>query len=80
MVGYLLAFLVPIIALPLVLFVLLRFGYRLFARPYLRLLRMRRYRNNRDLRDAANRGRCKVIVNPHRANSDPRPSPPEAER
>jgi hypothetical protein len=55
-VGYLLAFLIPIIALPLVLYVLLRFAYRMFARPYLRLWRMRHYRNNKDLMEAVRRG------------------------
>ena len=58
-VGYVMGslfYLLFIIALPLVLFVLLWFGYRIFARPYLRLLRMRRYRNNKELMEAVRRG------------------------
>lgn len=54
--GSLLLYLVPIILLPLIFYVLLRFAYRMFARPYLRLLRMRRYRNNKELMDAVRRG------------------------
>lgn len=53
----LLLYLVPIVALPLVLYVLLRFAYRMFARPYLRFFRMRRYLNNKELQEAARRGR-----------------------
>jgi hypothetical protein len=50
-------YLLPIVALPLALYVLLRFAYRMFARPYLRLLRMRRYLSNKELQEAARRGR-----------------------
>ncbi|HKD81601.1 MAG TPA: hypothetical protein VKH81_18050 [Candidatus Angelobacter sp.] len=59
-VGYVmgaLPYLLFIIALPLILYVLLRFAYRMFARPYLRFLRMRRYLNNKELHEAARRGR-----------------------
>ncbi len=52
----LLLYLVFLVALPLVVYVLLRFAYRMFARPYLRYLRMRRYLNNKELREAARRG------------------------
>jgi len=74
-----LAYLLAAIALPLGLFALLKFGYSVFARPYIRLRRIERIRQQRYLREAVNRGRFKVIVNPHRANSDQRPSPPAAE-
>src|SRR5262249_11958479 len=53
---YLLAYLLAVVALPLLLFTLVSFVYTVFARPYLRLLRMRRFRNNRYLRDAVRRG------------------------
>jgi membrane protein implicated in regulation of membrane protease activity len=49
-------YLVPIVALPLILYVLLRFAYRMFVRPYVRFMRMRRYLNNKELREAARRG------------------------
>ena len=74
-----LAYLLAAVALPIGLYALLRFGYRVFARPYIRLRRIQRIRDARYLREAARRGRFKVIVNPHRANSDQRPSPPTAE-
>ena len=54
---YLLAYVFVIVALPLMLFSLLKFGYSVFARPYLRLWRLRRFRNNRYLREAVKRGR-----------------------
>lgn len=54
---YLLAYIFVIIALPLMLFALLKFGYSVFARPYLRLWRLRRFRNTRYLREAVRRGR-----------------------
>jgi uncharacterized membrane protein len=54
--GSLLLYLVPIAALPLGFYVLLRFAYRMFARPYVRFMRMRRYRNNKELTEAARRG------------------------
>ncbi len=76
----LLAYLFAIIALPLILFALLKFAYSLFARPYLRLWRIQRIRHARYVREAVRRGHFKVIVNPRRANSDPHPSPPEEER
>jgi hypothetical protein len=44
-----------LVALPLVFYVLLRFAYWTFVRPYLRFLRIRRYRNNKELREAAKR-------------------------
>ena len=54
---YLLAYVFVIVALPLMLFSLLKFGYSVFARPYLRLWRLRRFRNNRYLREAVKRDR-----------------------
>ena len=54
---YLLAYLFALIALPLMLFALLKFVYSVFARPYLRLFRLRRYRNNKYLKEAMKRGR-----------------------
>ena len=71
-----LAYLFALVALPLGVFALLKFGYSLFARPYIRLRRIRRIRERRYLREAVKRGRFKVIVNPHRANSDQPQSPP----
>jgi|ERR1051326_2125254 hypothetical protein len=74
-----LAYVLAAIALPLIFFALLKFAYSVFARPYLRLRRIHRLRERRYLREAARRGRFKVIVNPHRANSDQHQSPPAAE-
>ena len=53
----LLAYIFMIVALPLMLFSLLKFAYSVFARPYLRLWRLRRFRNTRYLREAVKRGR-----------------------
>lgn len=53
---YLLAYLFMIVALPLMLFVLLKFVYSVFARPYLRLWRLRRFRDGKYLREAIKRG------------------------
>jgi hypothetical protein len=75
----LLAYLFAFIALPLGLFALCKFAYSVFARPYLRLRRIQRIRHARYMREAVKRGRFKVIVNPHRANSDQPPSPPTTE-
>lgn len=54
---YLLAYLFAIIALPLMVFALLKFVYSVFVRPYLRLWRLRRSRNAKFLREAIKRGR-----------------------
>ena len=54
---YLLAYLFAIIALPLMFFALLRFGYTVFARPYVRLWHIRRIRNARYLKEVLKRGR-----------------------
>ena len=75
----LLAYFFALVALPLGLFALLKFGYRVFARPYIRLRRIERIRQARYMREAVKRGRFKVLVNPHHANSDPRQSPPAGE-
>jgi hypothetical protein len=72
------AYLFALVALPLGLFALLKFGYSVFARPYIRLRRIQRIRDRRYLREAVKRGRFKVIINPDRANLDQRRSPPEA--
>ncbi len=74
-----LAYVFALVALPLGIFALLKFGYSVFARPFIRLRRIQRIRDRRYLREAVKRGRFKVIVNPDRANSGPHQSPPEAE-
>ncbi|HKR94655.1 MAG TPA: hypothetical protein VJW55_04815 [Candidatus Angelobacter sp.] len=51
----LLLYIVPIVVLPLVFYVLFRFAYGIFLRPYLRLWRMRRYRSNKELMAAVKR-------------------------
>ena len=71
-----LAYIFALVALPLGLFALFKFAYSVFLRPLIRLRRIQRIRQARYLREAAQRGRFKVIVNPHRANSDQPPSPP----
>src|ERR1051326_3822821 len=53
----LLAYLFALVALPIGLFALLKFGYSVFARPYLRLRRIQRIRHARYMREAVNRGR-----------------------
>ncbi|MGC2696195.1 MAG: hypothetical protein WA738_10435 [Candidatus Angelobacter sp.] len=53
---YLLAYLFAIVFLPLIVFVLLRFAYSLFARPYVRLWRIKRFRNARLLKETIRRG------------------------
>jgi hypothetical protein len=73
------AYVVAAVALPLGLFALLKFGYSVFLRPYIRLRRIQHIREARYLKEAANRGRFKVIVNPHHASSDQPQSPPAAE-
>lgn len=52
----LLLYIVPIVVLALVFYVLFRFAYRIFLRPYLRFWRMRRYRSNKELMEAVKRG------------------------
>jgi hypothetical protein len=73
------AYVFALVALPLGLFALFKFAYSVFARPLIRLRRIQRIRHARYMREAIQRGRFKVIVNPHRANSDQHPSPPKAE-
>ncbi len=53
---YLLAYIFAIVVLPLMLFALLKFAYSVFARPYLRLWRLRRFRDGKYLREAIKRG------------------------
>jgi len=53
---YLLAYLFAIFALPLMFLALMKFAYTVFARPYLRLWRLRRFRNKRYLKEALKRG------------------------
>jgi hypothetical protein len=54
---YVAAYLFMVIALPLAAFALLKFAYSIFARPYLRLWRLRRRRNARYLKEAIRRGK-----------------------
>ena len=70
------AYVFALVALPLGLFALFKFAYSVFLRPHIRLRRIQRIRQARYMREAVQRGRFKVIVNPHRANSDQPPSPP----
>ena len=71
-----LAYLLAAIALPVGLFTLFKFAYSVFLRPFIRLRRIKRIRHARYMREAVQRGRFKVIVNPRHANSDQPPSPP----
>src|SRR3954447_23305084 len=54
---YLMAYVFMVVALPLMAFALLKFAYSVFARPYLRLWRLRRRRNARYLKEAVRRGK-----------------------
>ena len=53
---YILAYLFAVVMLPLMFFALIRFGYSLFLRPYLRVWRINRIRNARYLKDVISRG------------------------
>ncbi|HEY2497413.1 MAG TPA: hypothetical protein VGK24_10115 [Candidatus Angelobacter sp.] len=52
-----LAYVFSIVALPLIAFVLIKFAYSVFGRPYLRVWRIKRKRNTRQLKAAIRRGR-----------------------
>ena len=56
---YVLAYLFAIVALPLMLFALGKFGYSVFMRPYLRAWHINRIRNARQLQEVIRRGQPK---------------------
>lgn len=56
-VVYFLAYLFAIFMLPLMLFALLKFGYSVFARPYVRAWHINRIRSNKRLKEVMQRGR-----------------------
>jgi hypothetical protein len=56
---YVLAYLFAIVALPLMLFALAKFGYSVFLRPYLRVWNINRIRNARQLQEVIRRGQPK---------------------
>jgi len=54
---YVLAYLFAVVMLPLMVFALARFGYSVFLRPYLRVWRINRIRNERYMKDVIRRGK-----------------------
>ena|ERR1700742_3062783 len=54
---YFLAYLFAIFMLPLMLFALLKFGYSVFARPFVRAWHINRIRNKRQLKEVLQRSR-----------------------
>jgi hypothetical protein len=56
-VVYVLAYLFAVVMLPLMFFALARFGYSVFLRPYLRVWRINRIRNERYMKDVIRRGK-----------------------
>jgi hypothetical protein len=52
-----LAYVFSIVALPAIAFVLIKFAYSVFGRPYLRVWRIKRKRNTRQLKAAIRRGK-----------------------
>ena len=54
---YILAYLFAVVMLPLMFFVLMRFAYSVFLRPYIRVWRINRIRNARYMKDVIRRGR-----------------------
>ncbi|HZU34174.1 MAG TPA: hypothetical protein VFB79_23900 [Candidatus Angelobacter sp.] len=56
---YFLAYLFAVIMLPLMFFVLLKFGYSVFARPYVRAWHINRIRGNRQWKELIQRSRKK---------------------
>ena len=54
---YVLAYLFAVVMLPLMFFALARFGYSVFLRPYLRVWRINRIRNERYMKDVIRRGK-----------------------
>ena len=55
-VVYFLAYLFAVVMLPLMFFALMSFGYRVFARPYVRVWHINRIRNQRHLKEVLRRG------------------------
>jgi hypothetical protein len=56
-VVYVLAYLFAVFMLPLMFFALARFGYSVFLRPYVRVWRINRIRNERYMKDVIRRGK-----------------------
>ena len=56
---YVLAYLFAIVALPIMLLALVKFGYSVFMRPYLRAWHINRIRNARQLQEVIRRGQPK---------------------
>jgi hypothetical protein len=56
-VVYVLAYLFAVVMLPLMFYALARFGYSVFLRPYLRVWRINRIRNERYMKDVIRRGK-----------------------
>lgn len=56
---YVLAYLFAVVMLPLMFFAIMRFGYSLFLRPYLRAWHINRIRNARYLKDVIRRGQSR---------------------
>jgi hypothetical protein len=54
---YVLAYLFAVVMLPLMFFAIMRFGYSLFLRPYLRAWHINRIRNARYMKDVIRRSR-----------------------
>jgi hypothetical protein len=55
-VVYFLAYLFAIFMLPLMFFALMKFGYSVFARPFVRAWHINRIRNKRQLKEVLRRG------------------------
>ena len=53
---YVLAYLFAVVMLPLIFYALMRFAYSVFLRPYLRVWRINRIRNDRYMKDVIRRG------------------------
>ena len=53
---YVLAYLFAVVMLPLMFYALMRFAYSVFLRPYLRVWRINRIRNDRYMKDVIRRG------------------------
>jgi hypothetical protein len=58
-VVYVLAYLFAVVMLPLMFFAIMRFGYSLFLRPYLRAWHINRIRNARYLKDVIRRSQSR---------------------
>jgi hypothetical protein len=54
---YLLAYLFAVVMLPLMFFVLMKFAYSVFARPFVRAWHINRIRNKRYMKEVIRRGR-----------------------